>query len=112
MDRTAVIVAVVGAAVSLTIGFLGHQRSKKVDATSAQSGVASHHQAGTAQIIEGLNRLVDQLQEDNSDFRQDIEKLVVRLEVITVERDALRLEVVRLRRKYGENGDTPQPPNK
>lgn len=102
MDRTAIIVALVGATVSLVIGVLGHRRSKRVDATSAQSGLASTHQAGTAQILEGLNDLIDQLQEDTVTFRSDIRELVVRLDAVTAERDALRLEVARLRQKYGE----------
>lgn len=113
MDSSStVIVALVGAAVSLTIAFLGHRRSKLVDATSAQSGVASNHRAGTAQVLEGLNDLVDQLQEDNQSFRLDIKDLAARLNVVTLERDALKLELARLRRKYGDNDDTPNPPAK
>lgn len=105
MDSTAVTVALVGATVSLAIGILGHRRSKKVDATSAQSGVATDHRAGTAQVLEGLNTLIDQLQEDNTGFRAEIKALVVRLDAVSAERDALKLEVARLRKKYADNGE-------
>lgn len=105
MDRTAIIVAVVGAVVSLAIGILGHRRSVSVDATSAQSGVASNHRAGTQQIIEGLNGLVNQLQEENERLRTEAAGRATRLEAMTI-------EVARLRKKYADNGDTPQPPNK
>lgn len=102
---TGLVIGLVGAAVSLTIGILGHRRSKQVDATSEQSGAASNHRAGTAQVLDGLNALIDQLQEDNTTFRADIKELVARLDAITVERDALRLEVARLKKLYGANGD-------
>lgn len=105
MDRTAIIVALVGAAVSLAAGILGHRRSKSVDATSAQSGVASNHRAGTQQIIEGLNGLVNQLQEENERLRTEAAGRATRLEAMTI-------EVARLRKRYADNGDTPQPPNK
>lgn len=98
MDRTAITVALVGAAVSLAIAYLGHRRSRKVDATSAQSGVVSDHRAGTQQVIEGLNGLVNQLQEEN-------ERLIIRLDLTSAERDSLRLEVARLRKKYAANGE-------
>lgn len=112
MDSTAVVVALVGATVSLAIGILGHRRSKQVDATSAQSGVASNHREGTAQILEGLNTLIDQLQEDNTGFRTELRDLVVRFDAVTAERNTCWAEIARLRKKYGDNGDTPQPANK
>lgn len=90
-----------GLAVPATVlGYLAHRRSRQVDAASAQSNVASSHQAGTAQVIQGLNALIDQLQEDNTTFRQDIRALAVRLDRVTTERDALRIEVADLKKKY------------
>lgn len=106
----AIVVALVGGSVSLTAAVMGYRRSKVVDATSAQSGAANNHRAGTAQILEGLNDLVDQLQEDNASFRLDIKDLAARLNVVTLERDALKLEVARLKKRYRD--DTPNPPNK
>lgn len=83
--------------VPLIIGLAAYRQSRKKDAISAQSGVASNHRAGTAQIIEGLNALIDQLQEENGKLRTEAENRAIRLEKMT-------LEVARLRRKYG-NGE-------
>lgn len=109
----AVVVALIGGAISLTAAILGHRRSKKVDDVSAQAGNASNHRAGTQQVIEGLNLLLKQYQEDNDDFRDDIKSLWTRFDVVTAERDTCRSELARLKRKYGYNGnDTPNPPSK
>lgn len=94
-----------GLAIPATVlGVLGYQRSRKVDAVSAQSGVASDSREGTAQVIAGLNSLIDQLQEDYTGARADIKALKERVEAVILERDALKVEVARLRRKFGENG--------
>lgn len=102
-----------GLAVPATLlGYLGLRRSQKVDADAARSGLFFNHREGTAQVIEGLRGLIEDLQDDNESFRADVRYLTDRLDAVTAERDALKLEVARLRRKYGDNGDTPQPPNK
>lgn len=88
-----------GLAVPATlIGYLAHRRSKKVDTASAQSGVASNHRAGTQQVIEGFTGLVDQLQQENDKLRSDAAERATRLEALT-------LEVARLRKLYGANGE-------
>lgn len=102
-----IVIALITAVPAFLIGVFAYRRSLKVDQVSAQSGAASNQMAGTAQVIEGLNRLIDQLQEDNDSFRADIKDLAARLVVITAERDALKLEVARLRKKYAANGDDP-----
>jgi hypothetical protein len=86
------------------LGYLAYRRSTKVDAVSAQSGIASDTRAGTAQIIEALNSMIDTLQEDNATFRADFKYLTARLDVVIGERDELKREVTRLRRLAGENG--------
>lgn len=90
---------------SFLLGYLAYRRARKVDAVAAQSGVMTESRAGTAQIIEGLNLLIDQLQDDNKTFRDDIKYLTLRLDAIAKERDQLRRELNRLQRKYGENGN-------
>src|SRR5688572_27423201 len=84
------------------LGLLAYRRSRRVDAVAAQSGIATETRAGTAQIIEGLNHLIDNLQEDNAVIRADFKYLTTRLDTVIEERDALRREVAELRRKYGE----------
>lgn len=108
-----VVIALVAAIPAFIIGVLAYRRSLKVDQVSEQSGVASNHRAGTAQVLDGLNALVDQLQEDNASFRIDIKDLAARLNVVTLERDALKLEVARLKKRYQvDDEDTPNPPTK
>ena len=96
-------------AAGLLIAWWGHLKSKRVDAISAQSGIAANGRAGTAQILEGLNTLIDQLQEDYQGARNDIVHLRDRLQVVAAERDALTLEVARLRKRYGVNGENGPP---
>lgn len=88
---------------SFLLGYLAYRRARKVDAVAAQSGVITETRAGTAQIIEALNLLVDQLQDDNRTFREDIKYLTLRLDAIAKERDELKRQLSRLQRKYGEN---------
>jgi predicted nucleic acid-binding Zn-ribbon protein len=95
------------AGVALALGVLTYRRSRAVDKISAQSGVATESRAGTAQVIDGLNRIIDTLQEDNKEWRAGFRELTIRLEVMAAERDKLRQEIARLRRKYGDNSDTP-----
>lgn len=114
-------------------GYLLHRRSKVSDAATAQSGAASNHRAGTEQVIqglnqvnEGLNKLLDQAQdtikEDRVVIKEDrevIKLLEDRIKEFIATNDACKAENIlllsenaRLRKKYGDNGDTPQPPNK
>jgi len=104
------VLALVAAVSSLFLGVSAYFRSRKVDKVSMLSGAASDTRAGTAQIIDALNTLVDQLQEDNVSFRADVALMAVRLETLTTERDVLKRELTRLRRRYGENGDPATPP--
>lgn len=85
------------------LGLMAYIRSLRVDAVAEQSGVATETRAGTAQIIQGLNDLIDNLQTDNKVFRDDIKYLTLRLDAFAAEREELRKEVARLRRKYGED---------
>lgn len=87
------------------LGYLAYRRSRRVDAVAEQSGAVTETRAGTEQIIQGLNDLIDNLQTDNKTFRDDIRYLTLRLDTIAAERDRLKKEVARLRRKYGDNGE-------
>lgn len=96
-------------------GYLLHRRSKLADATSAQSGAASNHRAGTQQVIEGLNQLLDQAQETIKESRvvikEDREAIALlegTIATFVTERAACRTELAvaladnaRLRKQYG-----------
>lgn len=90
---------------ALIIGILGYRRSKKVDAVAEQSGIATESRAGQAQVIEGLNKIIDNLQEDNQVGRDYAKYLITRLDLSDKEREDLRFKLTRMRRKYGDNGN-------
>lgn len=106
MNWGEVAIALVVGLPGITVAVLAYRRSRKVDAVSEKTGIAANGRAGTAQVIEGLKVLIDNLQEDNKAFRDDIRSLTLRLDVVAAERDAFRLEVARLRKRYGDNGET------
>lgn len=104
MDWGEVWKALIIGAPAAALGYLAFRRSQKVDSVSEQSGIATQASAGIAQIQSSLNDLVDSLQEDNKAFREDIKYLTARLDACNTERDQMRIEIARLKRKYGENG--------
>lgn len=99
------ILTVLGLITTAVVAFGVYRRGRKADAVTEQSGLAGNNRAGTAQIIDGLNQLVDQLQDDYKEARFDIKALVIRLDGITKERDDLRLELARLRHRYGDTNE-------
>jgi uncharacterized coiled-coil protein SlyX len=100
-----VLYALVAGVPALILGILAYRRSKRVDAVAAQSGVATEGRAGQAQVIEGLNSIIDSLQEDNKMWREDIRYLTNRLDLSDKQREELRNDLVRMHRKYGDNGN-------
>lgn len=86
------------------IAYLGLKQARRKDSDAARSGLLSNHREGTGQMIGGYSGLVDQLQEENT-------KCLARLDASNADRDALRLEVARLRKRLRDN-DTPNPPVK
>lgn len=92
-------------ALGSVVAYLGLRQARKKDDDAARSGLLSNHRENTNQAIEVLRLLVNELQEENATCQ-------VRLNVANTERDAFRLEIARLRKKYSDNGDTPLPPNK
>lgn len=97
-----IVIAVIAALSSTILGVLTYRRSVKVDAVAAQVSTTNESRAGTAQIIEGLNGLIDNLQEDNAVIRIEVRYLTDRLAQFVEERDKLKSELHAIRRKYGE----------
>jgi hypothetical protein len=67
--------AIVGLIVGLPafiLGCLAYLRSRNVDAVAEQAGAASHDIEQVGQVIDGLNKLIANLQEDNKNLRLDI----------------------------------------
>lgn len=111
-----------GVVTSAGLGAMGLAKflqARKNDAVAVQAGTASNHLAGTEQIIKGFNLLLDQAQDTIVDDRQVIQLLEGRVGELRARADEYatgwsdcRAENARLRRKYGENDDTPEPPTK
>lgn len=97
--------ALLAAIPSIFIAWLAYRRSQKVDAVAEQSGIANESRAGQAQIIEGLNRIIDNLQEDNKTGRDYAQYLLNRLDLSDKDRETLRGQLMRMHRKFGDNGN-------
>ena len=111
VDAGQVIQAVVIGLPSFALGYLAYRRSRKVDAVAEQSGVATETRAGIAQIIDGLNKLIDQQQEDLVRLRDALGKSVSDALARDKECNEMRKQLNRLNRKYGDNdsnGDQPR----
>jgi len=116
--------ALIGAIGGILLGVLGYRRSRHVDAVSEKSGVATETRAGTAQVIDGLMALLDQVQEDNRDnriqfreVRDAVRSCAVRLAEVTAERDLARRErdeagreLAIFRQRFGEIENGPPAP--
>lgn len=79
------------------IAYLGLKQVQKKDAAVVQSGLLTNHREGTGVMLGGYEGLVNQLQEQ-------IVRCETRLDASNADRDALRLELARVRRKHGDNG--------
>lgn len=82
---------------SLLLGYLAHRRATAVDRATERSGIASNNKEAVGQVIDGLNRLIENLQEDNKSLRQEITELRAKLVELTTRYDVLQAEMVRLR---------------
>lgn len=87
---------------ALVIPYLVYRRSRHVDDNSQKMGMVTENRAGQAQISEGQQDFITMLQEDNRILRLEFAE-------IKVEVTALRKEVNRLHRKYGDNGNGTPP---
>lgn len=82
------------------VGFLVYRRSLVVDKLTEQSRVASAQVGAVQQVIEGLNKLIDNLQEDNKALRADIHDLNSRIREMRNTYETLEDEVRRLKNVY------------
>lgn len=93
----ATIVAFTGVVSTGLLGWFGYRRSKKADTVAEKAGAVE-------QIINGLNILVENLQEDNKDLRSTVSELKDALEKALKERDDAKKDLKTLQRKYGTTG--------
>lgn len=75
---------------SFFLGWLTLRRGNRVDRATAQQAVVAARGSEVSQVIDGLNRLVDNLQEDNRIWRQSLESVSHRLSACITEREELQ----------------------
>jgi hypothetical protein len=90
---------------STILAYVTYKRARRVDSVAEQSGVAAESRAGTQQIIEGLNIIIDNLQEDNRQWREDAKYQADRSDARDKECNRVRFRLNAMIRKFGENGD-------
>lgn len=78
---------------SVTIAYLAYRRSQRVDTVAEQAGIATRSTESIQQVIDGLNTLIENLQEDNRVLRAKVRDLEERLTRIIADCQALRAEV-------------------
>lgn len=88
------VVAALGIISTGVLGFFGYRRSRTADKVAEKAGAID-------QVINGLNILVDQLQDDNKILRESVKELRNALIETTEERDKLKKELKALNKKYG-----------
>jgi hypothetical protein len=67
--------AVIGVLVglpSLALGLLVYQRSRDVDEVAEQAGIATAQRESIGQVVDGLNRIIGNLQIDNEFLRKEV----------------------------------------
>lgn len=90
---------------SFVLGYLAYRQSKKVDKTTEQSGIANNQLNAVGQVLSGLNQLIDSLQADNKELRENIKAIGIKLKEVLDERDILLKEINRLNKLYKINGN-------
>lgn len=99
------ITAFIGALSGMLLGFGGLWLARRRDAVAAASGMDTASRAGYAQAQATMEAIAETYQEDNREFREQVKYLNGRLDACHAEREALRIEVARLVKKYGnDNG--------
>lgn len=102
-----ILLALVAAVPSFILGILAYSRSVKVDRVTEQSGAALAQTGAVNQVIDGLNELIDNLQQDNEILRKGLSDLSVKLERVVAERDELSKQIRALTKKYNIPGTGP-----
>lgn len=78
---------------SVAIAYLAYRRSQRVDTVAEQAGIATRDTTSIQQVVDGLNTLVQNLQEDNQVLRAKVLALEESLDRIIAECRDLRAQV-------------------
>lgn len=91
---------------SFILGWLGYKRAVKVDKSVENASVIAAQTGSVAQIITGLNSVIDNLQEDNKIWRDNFKELSLKLTEVIKERDQIQKDYNALAKKFGINNTT------
>lgn len=105
MSDLTIIIGVVSTISGILIAWLGLRRSSMVDKATERSAIIAAQTGSVGQVIEGLNQIIDNLQDDNKIWRESFKDISIKLAEITKERDLLKNELYSLKKKYNINGD-------
>lgn len=97
-SHPAVVATIVGVP-AVVVATLGYRRSVRGDAIAAQSGIAEDKREGVEQVIEGLNKLVTNLQADNAVLREIVKEANAKLSLVIQRCDELKQQVADLNAK-------------
>lgn len=98
------LIGLVVAIPGIILGWLGHRRAERADLAAAATAATTAQGAAIQQVIDGLNHIVDNLQDDNRVLRENVDTLSKRLAELAEENHRLRSEVAALKRQYGADG--------
>jgi len=99
------IFAGVGAITTALALYWGYKHTKRADAVTEKSGIATETREGTLMVIDGLNALIDQWQEAWEVGRDTSRYLQERLDEALAVIDVLKKENAMMKKRYGINGE-------
>lgn len=99
LSNPIVISLIVGTPASV-LAYLAYKRGVRADKAAERSGALQANSTAIQQVIDGLNRLIDNLQEDNKLLRESVSELDKRLIQITTENLDLKKQISVLKSKY------------
>lgn len=94
--------AVVGVIIAIPatiLGYLGYRRARGVDEVAKQAGIATTHATSIGQVVDGLNKVIANVQSDNNDLRKEVLALRTTVEEIRTRLDLVESGNVDLRAK-------------
>lgn len=99
------IIGLIVAIPSFLLGLLAYKRSVHVDEVTEQSGIVTSQSGAVQQVIDGLNKIVANLQEDNKLLREQLVNFGTKFAELVAERDGLKRDMAALSKKYGVNNN-------
>lgn len=97
--------AVVGLLVGLPsalLGYLVYRRSVRSDDVAAQAGIASTQVTSIGQVVDGLNKIIENQRTDIADLRGEAILLRERIESVAGRLDTARAQILELKEQISE----------